>query len=169
VRAPAAGILLVAAATLACAKGPARQVDRSLAELRTREGVCAGTRFTAPDARPMDLVACLRTGSPGTVFDNGEDRLITLFQAKRGDFKDMGAWHVVVLRDGEKILSHVLEDLPSHLRCGTFTRCRERIADVAAIPGGLGPGTYTVRYRGLSEEMMYLGGEQPAELTFVLR
>jgi hypothetical protein len=49
-----------------------------------------------------------------------------------------------------------------------MTTCSERVADVATIAQGLGPGTYTLRYRLMSAEA-YAAGKQPAELTIVLR
>jgi hypothetical protein len=39
---------------------------------------------------------------------------------------------------------------------------------VAPIPEGLGPGTYTLRYRLITADA-YAAGLEPAELTIVLR
>jgi hypothetical protein len=158
---------VVGAAALACASGPPLQVADSVYSLHTEKGVCAGTGFVNMTSQRLALVACMRNGAPGTPFDNGESRLITILEADGGP-ADLTDWQVLVLRDGEKILNRELDAGPSHRRCGTFgTNCRERAADVVPIPGGAGPGSYTIRYRLMSEEA-YLAGVQPPELKIDL-
>lgn len=154
---------------IACASGPARQVDDSIRSLRSRKGVCARTRVVATPPHELELVACLRNGSPGTQFDNGEARLITTLEADAAPLADLRHWQVIVLRDGEQILNRALHEGPSHRHCRMLgLRCRARVADVAPIPGGIRPGTYTVRYRLMSAEA-YLAGVQPPELSIELR
>lgn len=163
-------VLLLAAASLACAGGPPALVSGGVHALRSRHGVCAGTVFTSTSSQRLRLQGCLRAGAPGTRFDNGEARLITVLQAEdASEAADLEDWQVLVLRDGEKIMNRALDPGPSHRRCSALgLRCRERVADVAPIPEGLGPGTYTLRYRLMSADA-YAAGIEPADLTIVLR
>lgn len=137
--------------------------------LRRPGGVCAGTVVDVEEFPRVRITGCLRTGTPGSVFDNDQPRLVSLFDADDPDGADLTDWQVVLLRDGEELLSRALEAGPSHRRCaGPFVRCAERVADVAAIPAGLGPGTYTLRYRLMSGEA-YAARVEPADLVIVLR
>jgi len=164
---PAAAVALLA--LVACASGPPRVVTESVRALRERDGVCAGTSYVNPVGHRVLLQGCLRTGSAGTVFDNLEARLVTELQADEPDAADLTDWQVQLLLDGEQVLNRALDAGPSHRRCaGLMTTCSERVADVATIAQGLGPGTYTLRYRLMSAEA-YAAGKQPAELTIVLR
>ncbi len=163
---PAVGAALLA--LIACA-GASPVRDERAEALRRREGVCAATNFVNPAGRRVRLQGCLRTGFAGTPFDNLRPRLVTELQAKAPDDADLTDWQVQLLRDGEPILNRALDAGPSHPRCSRFGwRCRQRVADVATIEGELGRGTYTLRYRLMSEEA-YLGRKNTAELTIVLR
>ncbi len=161
-------LLLAAAGSLACAGVPPARVDETVRALRTPDGVCAGTRYVDVYGAPVRLKACLRVGAPGTVFDNGEPRLVTELQADDPDAADLTDWQVQVFRDGEQVLNRALDAGPSHRRCTTGHGCRERVADVSTIAGGLGPGKYTLRYRVMSAEA-FAAGVQPNELTILLR
>jgi hypothetical protein len=163
---PAAGAALLA--LVACA-GASPVRDERVQALRRREGVCAATSFVNPAGRRVRLEGCLRTGFAGTAFDNLEARLVTELQAKHPEDADLAHWQVLILRDGEQVLNRALDAGPSHPRCSLFRwRCRQRVADVATIPEGLGYGTYTLRYRLMSAEA-YLARKNSAELTIVLR
>ena len=161
-------VLALAAALLGCAGAPPVR-DESVQALRRPHGVCAGTSVENPAGRRVRLEGCLRTGSAGTAFDNLEARLVTALQAENRADADLEHWQVLLLRDGEQVLHRALDAGPSHRRCSFFRwRCRERVADVAAIPEGLGYGTWTLRYRLMSAEA-YEAGASAAELTIVLR
>jgi hypothetical protein len=164
-------LLFLAAASVACAGGPSSRVEGGAGALRSREGLCAGKTVPSPSGskHEVTIVGCLRAGAPGTRFDNGEARLITVLQAEDAAEADLEDWQVLVLRDGERLMNRALDAGPSHRRCSALgLRCRERVADVAAIPESLAPGTYTLRYRVMSEDA-YEEGLEPAELTIVLR
>jgi hypothetical protein len=161
--------LLALVAAAGCASAPSARVGEPVAKLRTREGVCAATRYVLPEGGPVRLTACLRTGMVGTIFDNREARLVTVLQADQPEDADLARWQVEVLRDGERVLNRALDAGPSHRRCRVFgLGCAERVADVAPIAEGLGYGTYTLRYRLMTAEA-YAAGRQPGELTIVLR
>lgn len=161
-------LLVLATALAACASAP-RVRDESVRALRRPGGVCAGTSYLNPAGRPVLLQGCLRVGSAGTAFDNLEARLVTELDARDPDDADLTDWQVQLIRDGEQLLNRALDAGPSHRRCpGLMSACRERTADVALLAGGLEPGTYTIRYRLMSEEAFAVG-RQPAELTIVLR
>jgi hypothetical protein len=164
-------LLFLAAAPLACAGGPSSRVEGNAGALRSREGLCAGKKVPSPSGskHEVTIVGCLRAGAPGTRFDNGEARLITVLHSEDAFDADLEDWQVLVLRDGERVMNRALDPGPSHRRCSVLgLRCRERVADVAPIPEGLAPGTYTLRYRVMSEDA-YEAGLEPAELTIVLR
>jgi hypothetical protein len=161
-------LLALAVASLACASGPPSHVGDGVHALRRPHGVCAGTEVEVEDFPRLRITGCLRTGTAGSIFDNDEARLVTLFEARDADDADLTDWQLLLLRDGEQILIRALDAGPSHRRCAALGRCAERVADVVAVPGGLGPGTYTLRYRLMSGEA-YVARVPPAELTIVLR
>lgn len=161
--------LALAVTAIACASGPPPIVGEGVHALRRARGVCAGTAVEAEELPRVRITGCLRTGTPGTPFDNDEARLVTVFESADPDGVDLTDWQVHLLRDGEQVLSRALEPGPSHPRCaGLFGRCAERVADVVAIPAGLGPGTWTLRYRLMSAEA-WAARVPPVDLTIVLR
>jgi hypothetical protein len=163
-----APLLAIAAALAACAGAP-RVCHEDVQALRSREGVCAATSFVNPAGRDVRIRGCLRVGSAGTPFDNDATRLVTELDAAEPADAELADWQVVVLRDGEQLLNRALDAGPSHRRCSGFGMgCRQRIADVAVIDRALGAGTYTLRYRMMSEQA-FVAARQPPELTIVLQ
>ena len=168
-RRPWCALLSLLAGSLACANVPPSSVEHHVYALREPHGACAAGSFVGTPPHRATIMGCLRIGAVGTKFDNGEARLITVLRAKDEYDADLTDWQVTVARDGEQIMNRAMEYTPSHRDCRHLgLRCRETVADVAPLPGGIGPGTYTVRYRLMNAEA-YTARVPPVELTIVLR
>lgn len=146
------------AALLVGCYGATGPVKRPISELRSmKSGVCAevaidsaAATFVTEGRMRRRIDTCLRTGRPGTLFDDGTTPLITttVYGDANSPDADANNWQVETWFNaapmGKRMMSK--SGLTPELSCDATSGCESWSLDIMQWPQPFGPGTYVFRY-----------------------